>query len=35
MISNMAEPISVKLSGIIKDISVSNVAKEFFYKIEK
>ena len=35
MISNIAEPILVKLSAIIKDISVSILAKEFFEKIEK
>ena len=34
-ISNMADPIWVKLSGIIVDSAENDLAKEFFGKIEK
>ena len=35
MLSNMAEPIGVKLSGIIEDSAQNDLAKDFFEKILK
>ena len=35
MISNMAEPIRVKLSGIVEYALQNDLAKEFFLKMEK
>ena len=35
MVSNMAGPIWMRLSGFVEDRGQSNLAKEFFRKIEK